>query len=656
VARRVDGRRSHQHHRRRRHVVVVVVVVGLRARALWSDATRCRNQGPSDARATTTTMATAPRDENWTTSYARETVKHARAVKTAAREAGQDASETAAGAREEDYIQFSYGTAGFRTIARTLHSTCFRSGAFAAARAMAHDAVTGIVITASHNPAADNGVKLVEPNGTTLPMDLERVAEALANGSDIDAQIEALRQASAPVGRGEEDADESEAPASEHRRRRVLVARDTRESGEALANEALAGIRAMGIDAVDCGEMTTPQLHYLVWATNAGEPCAESDYFARLSSGYAALTERGDDGDDDGDDTTCDDVTLVIDCADGVGAQKLKILGDAVAAYGLKFDLRNRGDEVTSSLNDGVGADYVQKARTPPVRGEFSSLPPNTRCVSVDGDADRLIYYETRADGSIDLFDGDKIATMIATYIKSLVDASVPFLQPGSIRVGVVQTAYANGASTAYLTQTLGEVPACVPTGVKHLHHAAEELYDVGVYFESNGHGTAIFSPKASKAIEEAVVEALMTRSMPHVEALLALTHVQRCINPAVGDAMSGILLVEAIIRRTRAKSYAHVYEDLASKQTKAKVPDRALVKTTNAERECSQPAGLQDAINAACAAARTSFNDPHVRAFVRPSGTEDCVRIYVEALTSECVDALTADVSRALDVALAQS
>jgi phosphoacetylglucosamine mutase len=34
------------------------------------------------------------------------------------------------------------------------------------------------------------------------------------------------------------------------------------------------------------------------------------------------------------------------------------------------------------------------------------------------------------------------------------------------------------------------------PTGVKHLHHAAEH-YDVGVYFEANGHGTVLFSKRA---------------------------------------------------------------------------------------------------------------------------------------------------------------
>jgi phosphomannomutase len=41
---------------------------------------------------------------------------------------------------------------------------------------------------------------------------------------------------------------------------------------------------------------------------------------------------------------------------------------------------------------------------------------------------------------------------------------------------------------------------ACVPTGVKHLHHKALE-YDIGVYFEANGHGTVIFSDFATRRI-----------------------------------------------------------------------------------------------------------------------------------------------------------
>jgi len=41
---------------------------------------------------------------------------------------------------------------------------------------------------------------------------------------------------------------------------------------------------------------------------------------------------------------------------------------------------------------------------------------------------------------------------------------------------------------------------SCVPTGVKHLHHKAKD-FDIGIYFEANGHGTTIYSAKAKEAI-----------------------------------------------------------------------------------------------------------------------------------------------------------
>ena len=580
---------------------------------------------------------------SWETTYAAETTRHGRP----------------AGANGSAPPWFSYGTAGFRTEATLLRSTCFRAGAFAAARAIAHGGkTTGMVVTASHNPGRDNGVKLVEPDGGTLPMALERAAEMLANAGDDDAvaQIEALREAAKRV-EEEETPPPPPPPEEEAKTPRVLVARDTRESGRALADETLAGVRAMGVEAVDCGIATTPQLHYYVLATNSGAPDSEHDYYARLAAGYAALTEEEEEEDEEVENierapgSRVDaSPPLVIDCADGVGAQKLKLLGDAVEPYGLTFDLRNRGDAADSSLNDGCGSDYVQKMKAPPKRGDFGSLKSGTRCVSVDGDADRLIYFETREDGDVDLFDGDQIAVLIATHLNELVESAAPFLT--DVTVGVVQTAYANGASTRHLVETLGSAPVCVPTGVKHLHHAAEQL-DIGVYFESNGHGTALFSETTKKKIEDATVEALVQRSMPHVKALLALAHCQRCINPAVGDAMSGILLVEGILRRLKTTKLPRPYADLPSRQTKIVVPDRTKIKTEDAERRVREPKSLQDAIDEALRA--RAATDASVRAFVRPSGTEDCVRLYVEGEQVESVDVLTARIRDACETVLSE-
>lgn len=78
---------------------------------------------------------------------------------------------------------------------------------------------------------------------------------------------------------------------------------------------------------------------------------------------------------------------------------------------------------------------------------------------SVDGDADRLIYFYLDDKGEFHMLDGDKIATLIASYIRfSLFESSDLTLIREELNIididltmGVVQTAYANGASTSYL-------------------------------------------------------------------------------------------------------------------------------------------------------------------------------------------------------------
>lgn len=76
----------------------------------------------------------------------------------------------------------------------------------------------------------------------------------------------------------------------------------------------------------------------------------------------------------------------------------------------------------------------------------------------------------------------------------------------------------------------------------QHLHHAATR-FDVGVYFEANGHGTVLFSAAAIKAIN--TYEPQSPAQQSAVETLQALTEL---INQTVGDAISDMLLVEVIL------------------------------------------------------------------------------------------------------------
>ena len=80
---------------------------------------------------------------------------------------------------------------------------------------------------------------------------------------------------------------------------------------------------------------------------------------------------------------------------------------------------------------------------------------------------------------------------------------------------------------------------------MKYLHQKALE-FDIGIYFEANGHGTVLFSQKAIEVFQEASSsDSLSLEGREAAQQLLALTAL---INQAVGDAISDLLLVEAIL------------------------------------------------------------------------------------------------------------
>lgn len=115
----------------------------------------------------------------------------------------------------------------------------------------------------------------------------------------------------------------------------------------------------------------------------------------------------------------------------------------------LSLILENTSTTTAGALNNSCGADYVKTSqKLPPSLA--SKLKPGQRGCSLDGDADRLMYFYLDDTGKFHMLDGDKIAALTAAFIVELVkNAGLE----GQINLGVVQTAYANGASTKYLSE-----------------------------------------------------------------------------------------------------------------------------------------------------------------------------------------------------------
>ncbi len=259
---------------------------------------------------------------------------------------------------------------------------------------------------------------------------------------------------------------------------------------------------------------------------------------------------------------------------------------------------------------------------------------PDARTCSFDGDADRLIYYWTDSEMRFFMLDGDRISSLAASFIADLVRAAG---LEGHLRIGVVQTAYANGASTSYITEHLQLPVVCTATGVKHLHHAALG-FDIGVYFEANGHGTVLFSGNAVRAF--ATKE---PQSPGQKEALETLAAVADLINQTVGDALSDMLMVEVILAHKgwSLNDWAMTYIDLPNRLVRVEVKDTGIFHTTDAERRLSHPLGAQDEIDE-CVKKYTK-----ARSFARASGTENACRVYAEAATRGEADELAKAVAR---------
>lgn len=99
------------------------------------------------------------------------------------------------------------------------------------------------------------------------------------------------------------------------------------------------------------------------------------------------------------------------------------------------------------------------------------------------------------------IISGDRLITLYSLFFNKLINSLSLSLQKEfrkQIRIGVVSTAYSNGAFMKFIKETLGLELAITKTGVKHLHPVAK-TFDIGIYFESNGHGTIVYSQELIK-------------------------------------------------------------------------------------------------------------------------------------------------------------
>lgn len=86
---------------------------------------------------------------------------------------------------------------------------------------------------------------------------------------------------------------------------------------------------------------------------------------------------------------------LLVDCSNGIGGNMFEIFLNGLLKNKLNVELINKND--TSNLNYRCGAEFVQKEVQYPSNSVeaiklLKAKNENVRCISFDGDADRIIF------------------------------------------------------------------------------------------------------------------------------------------------------------------------------------------------------------------------------------------------------------------------
>ena len=478
-----------------------------------------------------------------------------------------------------------YGTSGFRDHAKLLDAVVIRASAMMVLRSKEIKNHCGIMVTASHNPENDNGLKLIDYTGDMINEEFEHYATQLASCQSFEYVQSTLNNIIS-----ERNIDVGKYTGY------ILIGQDTRASGDHLITLCKKTILAMGGKYISLGQVTTPELHYSVASSNFNMKSVykKLPYINNLMYAFRKLYHSNSY------------YEINVDCANGVGALRMFELAQHLYTYNIKVNLYNTNN---GKLNDLCGADYVEKTLDFPAN--MHNVHENAICCSLDGDADRIVFFSKNRN-KFTLLNGDKIACLIIKYLYNPFDNI-----ESETSMCVVHTPYANGAFTTYIKDMFPSVHIqCAETGVKYLHRTAKQ-YDIGVYFESNGHGSVHFSQQA-----------LQNKAISTISNLLS---------QYTGDALGDLLFVLVALQQTSFLEWMYMYQDYPCKQVKL-YGDKSLFATTDFGRKLLQPEGLQDKLEKVIA------NYSHSNCFVRPSGTEDLLRLYVECKNVNHVEMLLTD------------
>ena len=541
--------------------------------------------------------------------------------------------------------EFRIKLSNFICDEKQLKNLVFRAGIITSIFSMSKNGLPmGIMITGGNNNNSFNGIKICSEKGEMLSNEEEEYFEEVINSNNIKESINALFAKLKP----------------KQGKCIIVIGIDNRESSKKLSEILIKGLKCIDNCSFNFYDIIpSPSLYFLTFVNQMTFQKIGLKYkmvfvprdnywgylinsFNKFHSYYSMVFKNKEENKIKYENEIC------IDLSNGVASlyknQIMSIFNNKENKFPLKIHLINDNNN-EHELNINCGINSILEKKIP--KNKKEKCASIVKCATLSSDLDSIIYYIDEEDGKngIEIIKGEKIIVLYAKMLDFLIDnfsKNLKIKYNEMIKMGIITSKYSNGAFKSFCENNLKNYKLSVTkTGINNIQKESKK-FDISICYEYNGLGTIYISQDLSTKfgkLSSLIETSKDSQIIELFQLFIAL------FNSITSDGVSNLLVIESIMKSMNLsiKDVYDFYNEIPYKIVDIKMKYRKFI-TNEDDSKIIEPKNMQIIID------ELSNKYANSKIYVRPTGTEDCLRVYVESETDDNCEKIIEELSKSLN------
>ena len=540
--------------------------------------------------------------------------------------------------------EFRIKLSNFICDEKQLKNLVFRAGIITSIFSMSKNGLPmGIMITGGNNNNSFNGIKICSEKGEMLSNEEEEYFEEVINSNNIKESINTLFAKLKP----------------KQGKCIIVIGIDNRESSKKLSEILIKGLKCIDHCSFNFYDIIpSPSLYFLTFVNQMTFQKIGLKYkmvfvprdnywgylinsFNKFHSYYNMVFKTKEENKIKYENEIC------IDLANGVASlyknQIMSIFNNKENKFPLKIHLINDNNN-EHELNINCGINSILEKKIP--KNKKEKCASIVKCATLSSDLDSIIYYIDEEDGKngIEIIKGEKIIVLYAKMLDFLIDnfsKNLKIKYNEMIKMGIITSKYSNGAFKSFCENNLKNYKLSVTkTGINNIQKESKK-FDISICYEYNGLGTIYISQDLSTKfgkLSSLIETSKDSQIIELFQLFIAL------FNSIASDGVSNLLVIESIMKSMNLsiKDVYDFYNEIPYKIVDIKMKYSKFI-TNEDDSKIIEPKNMQIIID------ELSNKYANSKIYVRPTGTEDYLRVYVESETDDNCEKIIEELSKRL-------